>query len=100
MFGQFTPEPEPCWRGAGAVPEPPDGAVVLGADDGSGLAAETTAAAPPMRSSAESAAVRTVRRMPLEPFEVDAAGSVGAKTTSTGGVAGTTGGVVHSMGAP
>ena len=58
MFGQFAVEPE-CVRG---VPVPPDGAVVLGADDGSGLAAETAATPPPTRSSAEIAAVRTVAK--------------------------------------
>ena len=87
MFGQSAVEPV-CCRGAGEVPEPPDGAVVLGAEDGSGLAAETAAAAPPTRSSAESAAVMTVRRMPLEPVVVGAAGSVAAKATSAGGVPG------------
>ena len=51
MFGQFAVEPA-CL--GGVVEDPPlDGAVVLGAEDGSGLAAETAAAAPPTRSSAE-----------------------------------------------
>jgi hypothetical protein len=99
MFGQLAVEPE-CCRGAGEVPEPPDGAVVLGADDGSGLAAETAAAAPPTRSSAESAAVMTARRIPLEPFEVGAAGSIAGGAISAGLGAGTSGGVVHSMDAP
>ena len=84
MFGQSAVEPEPCWRGAARrSPEPPDGAVVLGAADGSGLAAETAAAAPPTRSSADSAAVMTVRRMP-EPLEVGAAGSIAGVGTSAG----------------
>ena len=64
MFGQFTVEPPVCFGGVVDVP-PLDGVVVLGAAEGSGLAAETAAAAPPTRSSAEMAAVMTVRRMPL-----------------------------------
>jgi len=101
-------EPEPCWRGAGCEPgvpgplEPPDGAVVLGAVDGSGLAADTTAAAPPTRSSADNAAVITARRMPelLDTVALGVVGSVAATGTATGTGAGTTGGVVHSMRSP
>lgn len=68
MFGQFTPLAPVPWFGRvdGVVVPGFDGTVVLGADDapGAGLAAETTATAPPTRSSAESAAVRTVRLTP------------------------------------
>lgn len=106
-FGQ--PAPDPCWRGAGWVLVPPGapdgavvlGAVVLGAADGSGLAADTTATAPPTSSSAESAAVMTARRMP-EPVEWEgsAIGSVAGVGTAAGAGAGTTGGVVQSMGSP
>jgi hypothetical protein len=75
------------------------GVVVLGADEapGSGLAAETTAAAPPTRSSAESAAVSTVRLSP-EPFVCDAAGSGGAIGAGWTGVrgAGSAGWSCHS----
>jgi hypothetical protein len=90
MFGQFAPDPE-CVCG---VPDPPDGAVVLGADEGAGLAAETAATPPPTSSSAEMAAVRTVRRRPL--VVLVATGSAGA---STGGVvgAGTSGWNIDSM---
>ena len=45
-------------------PEPSDGAVVPGDADGSGLAADTTAAAPPTSRSPEMAAVRSARRTP------------------------------------
>jgi hypothetical protein len=60
MFGQFTLDPE-CVRG---VPAPPEGAVVLGADEGAGLAAETAATPPPTSSNPETTAVRTARRRP------------------------------------
>src|SRR3954454_12830015 len=101
MWGQSTVEPEPCWRGAGCEPgvpgplEPLYGAVVLGAVDGSGLAADTTDGAPPTRSSADSAAVITAGDMPepVDAVAMDVVGSVAA----TGTDAGTTGGVVHSM---
>jgi hypothetical protein len=56
MFGQFAVDPP--W---GA----PLGAVVPGAVDGAGLAAETAATPPPTRSSAEMAPVRTTRRRPF-----------------------------------
>ena len=78
MFGQLALLPPAGWFGrVDGVVVP--GVVVLGADEapGSGLAAETTAAAPPTRSSAESAAVSTVRLSP-EPFVCGAAGSGGA----------------------
>ena len=72
---------------------------MLGADEapGSGLAAETTAAAPPTRSSAESAAVSTVRLSP-EPFVCGAAGSGGAIGAGWTGVrgAGSAGWSCHS----
>ncbi|MFL5651826.1 MAG: hypothetical protein ACJ77V_07135 [Chloroflexota bacterium] len=106
--GQSAAEPDPCCRGAGCVPgmpelpEPSDGAVVLGAVVGSGLAADTTAAAPPTRSSADSAAVMTARRgpEPVDEVGLDDAGSIAASGTATGTGAGTTGGVVHSMRSP
>ena len=63
MFGQFAVEPPVCFGGVVDVP-PFDGAVVLGADDGSGLAAETAATPPPTRSKPEMTAVMTARRMP------------------------------------
>src|SRR3954454_3219843 len=107
MWGQSTVGPEPCWRGGGGEPgdpgplEPPTGAVVLGAVDGSGLAADTIAAAPPTRSSAESAAVTTVRRMPeAAGREAAAIGSMIGVGTVTGADAGATGGVVHSIESP
>jgi hypothetical protein len=84
MFGQSAVEPPVCFGGVVDVP-PFDGAVVLGADDGSGLAAETAAAAPPTRSSAEMPAVMTARRMP--PVRVTCAGSM----AGGGGCAGSTG---------
>jgi hypothetical protein len=84
MFGQFALEPV-CVRG---VPVPPDGVVVLGADDGAGLAAETAATPPPTSRSPETTAVRTARRMPFgRPPDLD---SVVAGSTS-GGCAGSTG---------
>jgi len=64
MFGQFAP----LWFGRvdGAVDPPLEPPLVVGAGelDGSGLAAETTAAAPPTRSSPDSSAVATMRLMP------------------------------------
>jgi hypothetical protein len=89
MFGQFTLEPV-CVLG---VPVPPEGVVVLGADDGAGLAAETAATPPPTRSSPETTAVRTARRRPL--------GLVSTVAGSTGeGCAGSSGWYVHSMTSP
>jgi len=69
MFGQ-SPFIPPVWFGRveGAVVPPlvSGVVVVLGAGDaeGSGLAADTTATAPPTRSMADSAAVSTMRLMP------------------------------------
>jgi hypothetical protein len=80
MFGQFGLEPV-C---GAAPPGLPEGAVAPGAVDGAGLAAETTATAPPTRSSAEMAPVRTMRRRPIG-RDPTAAGS------TDGGVAGTIG---------
>jgi hypothetical protein len=106
LFGQSArvPVPVPLVRGGWVVepPEPSDGVVVvLGDADGSGLAADTSAAAPPTRSSADSAAVRTVRRRPeLVGVEVAAIGSIAGGGTVAGAGAGTTGGVVHSMESP
>jgi hypothetical protein len=99
MFGQLALLPPAGWFGRvdGVVVVP--GVVVLGADEapGSGLAAETTAAAPPTRSSAESAAVSTVRLSP-EPFVCGAAGSGGAIGAGWTGVrgAGSAGWSCHS----
>jgi hypothetical protein len=62
MFGQFADDP--LW--GPAPPGVPDGAVVPGAVDGAGLAAETAATPPPTRSSAEMAPVRTTRRRPVD----------------------------------
>jgi hypothetical protein len=99
MFGQLTVLPPAGWFGRvdGIVVVP--GVVVLGADEapGSGLAAETTAAAPPTRSSAESAAVSTARLSP-EPFVCGAAGSGGARGAGWTGVrgAGSAGWSCHS----
>src|SRR5437899_10258609 len=87
MFGQFADDP--LW-----VPPPgvPDGAVVLGAVDGAGLAAETAATPPPTRSSAEMAPVRTIRRKPIDRDStagvsagVDVAGGAGARCAGTSG---------------
>jgi hypothetical protein len=69
MFGQspFIPPVCPGWVEGAVVPPFVSGVVVvLGAGDaeGSGLAAETTATAPPTRSMADSAAVRTMRLTP------------------------------------
>jgi hypothetical protein len=89
MFGQFTLDPV-CVRG---VPVPPEGGVVLGADDGAGLAAETAATPPPTRSSPETIAVRTARRRPFG-FDPGVAGC------TTGGCAGSSGWYVHSMTSP
>ena len=66
-FGQSALVPAPFWRGVWVPeplepPEPSDGAVVPGDADGSGLAADTTAAAPPTSRSPEMAAVRSARR--------------------------------------
>ena len=64
MFGQLPPGIAPLWFWR------PDGVVVPplpfvdGADDGSGPAAETTAAAPPTRRSADNDAVMTARFRP------------------------------------
>jgi hypothetical protein len=91
MFGQFTLEPV-C-----GVPVPPDGAVVLGADDGAGLAAETAATPPPTSSRAETAAVRTVRRRPLGRAS-DVAGATGG--AAGGACAGTSGWKDVSMRSP
>ncbi len=67
MFGQLTLAPPEPWFGrlAGGVVGF-DGSVVLGAEEaaGAGLAADTTATAPPITSSAASVEVRTVRRRP------------------------------------
>lgn len=85
MFGQFALS----WFGRvdGVVVPPPDGAVTLGAAEGSGLAAETTATAPPTRSIAETAAVRTVRLRPrVRPVVRGADGS--AEAEGPGEVAG------------
>jgi hypothetical protein len=73
MFGQFADDP--LW----VPPGVPDGAVVLGAVDGAGLAAETAATPPPTSSSAEIAPVRTIRRRPVDlgsPAEVSTGGAV------------------------
>jgi len=84
MFGQFAVDPPAC--SGGVVDDPPlDGAVVLGAADGSGLAADTAAAAPPTRSRAEMPAVITARRIP--PVRCGSTGS----TAGGGGCAGSTG---------
>ena len=90
LFGQSPVVPE-CVRGA---PVPPDGAVVLGADDGAGLAAETTATPPPTRSSAETAAVRTARRTPLV---LVTTGSASTEAVGAGAGAGTSGWNIESM---
>ena len=89
MFGQSLDEwPVPV---AGlvdgvVVPGVVDGSVVvLGAAEGVGLAAFTMAAAPPTRSSAETPAVRTARRIPLGRV----AGAAG--TAGVGGCAGAAG---------
>ncbi len=74
MFGQLALEP--VWV-RGVVVPPLDGAVVLGADDGAGLAADTAATPPPTRSRPETAAVRMARRQPLR---------VATGSASTGGV--------------
>ena len=78
MFGQFAVEPE-C-----GIPVPPDGAVVLGADDGAGLAADTAATPPPTSSRAETAAVRTVRRRPPGLVSVVVGATGGAWDGSSG----------------
>ena len=84
MFGQFAVDPPACF--GGVVDDPPlDGAVVLGAADGSGLAADTAAAAPPTSSRPEMPAVITARRIPLV-----RCGSTGS-TAGGGGCAGSTG---------
>jgi hypothetical protein len=83
MFGQFAVEPPVCFGGVVDVP-PFDGAVVLGADEGSGLAAETAAAAPPTRSSAEMPAVMTARRRPPVRVRAGSTAGGGGWTGSTG----------------
>ena len=98
MFGQLAP----VWfaRPDGAVgavvpPLVPPLPLVAGAGeaDGSGLAAETTAAAPPMRRSADSAAVMTVR---LKPAPDGPATRVSAGCGDAGGA--TAGGGVRGAG--
>jgi hypothetical protein len=103
MFGQSAVLPPAPWLGRveGVVVPSVDGSVVvLGADEapGSGLAAETTAAAPPTRSNAESAAVSTVRLRPGPVVRV-AAGSGGEMGAGWSGVrgAGDAGWSCHSM---
>jgi hypothetical protein len=115
MFGQLPPGIAPLWFGRtdGAVEPPlvPLLPFVDGADeaDGAGLAAETTAAAPPTRRSADSAAVMTVRFRPAPdgPVARDTGGSGDAGgATEGGGVRGagiagwTCCSTVHSFGRP
>ncbi len=95
MFGQSAVlPPEPRWGRVdgsaapgvvGVVVPGVDGSVVLGAEEelGSGLAADTTATAPPTRRSAESAPVSTIRLMP-EPVVCDAGASAGVMGATTG----------------
>jgi len=82
MFGQFAVEPV-CFGGVVDVP-PLDGVVVLGADEGSGLAAETAAAAPPTRSRPEITAVITARRTPPVRGATGSAAGGGGPAGSTG----------------
>jgi hypothetical protein len=106
MFGQSLvewPAPAGGLAEGSAVPGVVDGSVVVpGAVEGAGLglAAFTIAAAPPTRSSAETPAVRTARRMPLGRV-TGAAGSTGvvggAGTAGVAGGAGVSGSGVHSM---
>jgi hypothetical protein len=86
MFGQFADDP--WW-----VPPPgvPDGAVVPGAVDGAGLAAETAATPPPTRSSAEMAPVRTTRRKPVDRDSTAVVSAGGGVTGGAGECAGTSG---------
>jgi hypothetical protein len=86
MFGQFAVDP--LW-----VPPPgvPDGAVVPGAVDGAGLAAETAATPPPTRSSAEMAPVRTTRRKPVERGSTAEVSAGGGAAGGAGVCAGTSG---------
>ena len=76
------------------------GAVVLGADDGSGLAAETAATPPATSRSPARPAVMTMRRR-LGPMETGAEVPAGAGSAA-GAVAGigSRGGVVHSIRSP
>jgi len=90
MFGQLAPLWFPRPDGAvGAVVPPlvPPLPLVAGAGeaDGSGLAAETTAAAPPMRRSADSAAVIAMR---LRPAPDGPASLVAARSGDAGGATG------------
>lgn len=86
-FGQSALVPPAGRSGVvdGAVPST-DGSVTLGQVEvlGSGLAAETTATAPPTRSSAETAAASTARWTPV-PFALDA--RVASLVTGSAGVA-------------
>lgn len=98
MFGQFAPFIAP-WLGRpdGAVPEPLEPPPVDGAcdADGSGLAAETTAAAPPTRSRPDSIAVATTR-LRLKPDAWGAPESPG--DGSARGIIGAAGGGVRGAG--
>jgi hypothetical protein len=92
MFGQFALF-VPLWQGRvdGAAVEPPlEPPLVVGAGelDGSGLAAETTAAAPPTRSNPDSIAVATIR---LRPGPVE-------RVSTGSGVAGPAGSVIDAFG--
>jgi hypothetical protein len=90
-FGQLGCDPD-----AGVVVDgdvaPPDGVVVVagvGLADGSGLAAETTATPPAMRSAAAIPAVSAARRKPpRRAAGAIAAGSKGCSMSSGAGVAG------------
>jgi hypothetical protein len=73
MFGQFAVDP--CAGGVDWVD---------GADDGAGLAAETTATPPPTSSNAEMAAVNTVRRTPVFLVSVGGASTVGGPAGTRG----------------
>src|SRR5262245_35116154 len=111
MFGQFPPGIAPLWFGRvdGAVPPLPPLPFVAGAGeaDGSGLAADTTAAAPPTSNSADSAAVRTMRLRPGPDGPAagdaasvgDAGGAIDGGGVRGAGMTGWTGcSTVHSFG--
>jgi hypothetical protein len=106
MFGQSLverPVPAGGLADGSAAPGVVDGSVVVpGAVEGAGLglAALTIAAAPPTRSSAETPAVRTARRMPPGRVAGDAGvagGDGGAGSAGGARGAGVSGSGIHSM---